>query len=686
MNHLIAVGCSREQLDRPAYAKDLYVSERFRLARAIAERHATEAGTEWVILSGRHGVVSPDTVLEPYDFDLSSQPSEFHKDWSQAVVNRLEDRMLPNDQITFLARGPYAQLPLQRIRKQRRFFACAPLLRLPEREVVPYLRGVDDRGADLFVLRSLMMRYSREVLHMHQAKTDKTFGLVLGAGASMDIGFPSWDELVDRIARHQDVNAPAFLSRAPDASSRAQLLFHAYRAQRFNRGPVNDLEAFDQEVEAEWHRIIHACLYRGAASPEEFVARDAYLWAFLPTIAESPLTVNYNFDDSVELMLEELRAEAPLTNPVSYRTAWRPGALAGTKTSLIFHPNGYLPRSLKQRPGGLTFSEARYADQLIESMGVKYASFLHNLAHTTYLFLGVSLQDGTLRNLLRQGAQEYPGHFHYHIHFLEDGVAIPENETSTIRAARFDVLNIITLFLARDEIAALGFVLSWDSETLKQQMVTLDLPTVLKVFLTGVRAVGKTTALSHFHSIGTYEEWPMRRPDAMEKDVATLTAEERVLVDSWVDRQIIYKNLLISQSRPGIHLIDRAPLDAFAFIPADERRERAVRMERLVRGNAPRTLCDGHVIVLLGDERVLSIRCLARHVRIEEESLRQEQRLHRLVYESERRITDVTLIDTRDKTVEAVVKAIARVLFLEKNISAFSFDARLRAIAERGVD
>lgn len=49
----------------PAFpAKDLYVSDWFKKARAYVEA----SGCQWRILSALLGLVSPDTVHEPYDF------------------------------------------------------------------------------------------------------------------------------------------------------------------------------------------------------------------------------------------------------------------------------------------------------------------------------------------------------------------------------------------------------------------------------------------------------------------------------------------------------------------------------------------------------------------------------------------------------------------------------------------
>lgn len=66
MKTVVFVGCGKAKLDRKAKAKDLYTSTLFKKCRAYAER----VGDEWAILSAKHWLVMPDTVIEPYDLCL----------------------------------------------------------------------------------------------------------------------------------------------------------------------------------------------------------------------------------------------------------------------------------------------------------------------------------------------------------------------------------------------------------------------------------------------------------------------------------------------------------------------------------------------------------------------------------------------------------------------------------------
>lgn len=62
------VGCASQKLQRPAPARDLYVSQLFRKASAYAQATCDR----WYVLSAKHGLVHPDTVIEPYDMRLGT--------------------------------------------------------------------------------------------------------------------------------------------------------------------------------------------------------------------------------------------------------------------------------------------------------------------------------------------------------------------------------------------------------------------------------------------------------------------------------------------------------------------------------------------------------------------------------------------------------------------------------------
>ncbi|KRE81358.1 DUF6884 domain-containing protein [Arthrobacter sp. Soil764] len=94
------VACASRKLQRPAPARDLYVSPLFKKASAFAESSCVR----WYVLSAKHRLVHPDTVLEPYDQRLSgSRASAANQEWADMVRKQLEDELNGVENITLLA-------------------------------------------------------------------------------------------------------------------------------------------------------------------------------------------------------------------------------------------------------------------------------------------------------------------------------------------------------------------------------------------------------------------------------------------------------------------------------------------------------------------------------------------------------------------------------------------------------
>jgi hypothetical protein len=88
---LILVACVKQKLADPAPARDLYTSDLFRKEREYAER----AGVPWFILSAKHGLVSPDQELEPYELHLAKTSAAYRDSWGARVLEQLESAASP---------------------------------------------------------------------------------------------------------------------------------------------------------------------------------------------------------------------------------------------------------------------------------------------------------------------------------------------------------------------------------------------------------------------------------------------------------------------------------------------------------------------------------------------------------------------------------------------------------------
>jgi hypothetical protein len=82
------VACGSAKRPVPAPAAQLYTSHLFRASAAFVQTHATE----WVILSALHGIVSPNTVIAPYETSLRDMNAAERKAWARMVQRQLAER------------------------------------------------------------------------------------------------------------------------------------------------------------------------------------------------------------------------------------------------------------------------------------------------------------------------------------------------------------------------------------------------------------------------------------------------------------------------------------------------------------------------------------------------------------------------------------------------------------------
>ena len=123
----VVVGCVSQKQPHRASAKDLYVSNLFRKRRAYAEA----SGLPWFIMSAKHGIVQPDTVLDPYDETLEHLSLTALLRWGERSVSELE-RIL----------GPLAGHVLEIHAGKRYVHAVESTLHRRSAEIVVPLKGL----------------------------------------------------------------------------------------------------------------------------------------------------------------------------------------------------------------------------------------------------------------------------------------------------------------------------------------------------------------------------------------------------------------------------------------------------------------------------------------------------------------------------------------------------------------
>lgn len=102
MTTIALIGCCSKKLDRPAPARDLYLSNLFKLSVAYAESR----DLPWLVLSAKWGLVDPDQVLEPYELSLVCWRDAELRRWGVGVAGEL-NRRFPGARYVFLAGSRY---------------------------------------------------------------------------------------------------------------------------------------------------------------------------------------------------------------------------------------------------------------------------------------------------------------------------------------------------------------------------------------------------------------------------------------------------------------------------------------------------------------------------------------------------------------------------------------------------
>lgn len=107
MRTICLLACAEQKLACSAPASELYTSRAFRASLGYARALRSDAV---YILSAKHGLLSLDTVVEPYDVKLDETSVTV---WTARVIGQLtEVADLARDKFVFLASGHYVNTGL----------------------------------------------------------------------------------------------------------------------------------------------------------------------------------------------------------------------------------------------------------------------------------------------------------------------------------------------------------------------------------------------------------------------------------------------------------------------------------------------------------------------------------------------------------------------------------------------
>jgi len=130
----ILISCVSKKLDRPAPAKDLYTSPLFK----FAYQYATSLKPDTIfILSAKHGLLSCDEVIAPYNETLNKMKAREVEIWAKQVLTELTKRTdLENDNFVLLAGEKYRKYLMPHLKHYR-----VPMKGLGIGEQLSWLKG-----------------------------------------------------------------------------------------------------------------------------------------------------------------------------------------------------------------------------------------------------------------------------------------------------------------------------------------------------------------------------------------------------------------------------------------------------------------------------------------------------------------------------------------------------------------
>ncbi|MGY4304208.1 hypothetical protein ACVIJ6_001451 [Bradyrhizobium sp. USDA 4369] len=531
--------------------------------------------------------------------------------------------------------------------------------------------------------------------HLWQrASEHERLGLVLGAGVSFDAKVPLWGELVRRLAEAAGLSEQILFehqkARFPETFL-AEILYRHHHADH----PKSADRFHEYRVNSAWKQKIRQCLYRDIRDKtfEQIAKEHPYLKGLASLVCKSRFAVTLNFDDivdqAVSAHVEEILNAVPNTSIANPEIIFHPKVETRKHAPVIYHINGSLPHDQPRRSSAkVVLTEDAFADVMLSPNSYNAEYVINQFAVRTFVLLGLSLSDNSLKNILRSSAKRNPANHHFIVlHELDESPRSPE-----VRADIFEVnlhvYNLITIFLTTAQHKEFIDILNASTaDQFDERLLALGAQSTIhrKYYIVGSVASGKSSTIDALRCFTTFEEFSGRVPKEMYQDDTSLTEEEQKIVDEYLFPRLIDKNRNMMRANSGVRIMDRAFLDLFAFSKNGNKAEimrKALELKnRIERHKKP--FEDGHIFFLGASSDALEERLLQRSSSrdadgkfgFELETLRSQDRSLRKIYQ----IEDAQVLDTSHLTTAEVAKVIAREILLG-DYQEFHFAKRLEEI------
>mgnify|MGYP001476118266 CR=1 FL=1 len=510
-----------------------------------------------------------------------------------------------------------------------------------------------------------LQNYAKAVVHLRTRFQEGNLGLLFGAGISKSFGLPLWPALIERLAKH--LNYTEYYSKIRDKPLPTISKLLLTRFAFLKKKDFEKNKNFDTIIQGLWYAKLRDALYNDFPDTSEFYEKHPYINEFLEIILKSPLTISFNFDSCIEMMLSGWQRNNKI--PEKLYEAIDNGAVPfrGQKRGIIYHINGYIPRNPLESLGNkIVFSSDEFYKQKDEKIDGLYSTFEHCLSKYTYILLGLSLRDENFKSFLKQHAKNNPGHYHYYIKRITNLNTNHDDGYQAFREKLFDEYNLICLQLNDAEIAALARLIRYDYCGYFRNFAAMSgINTTWVYYLTGIPGSGKTTIARHMQSLRTYDEWLEEVLPLLKLPHTSLSPEVEYQADCWIANQFAQKNMKLLSEKEGIFLVDRAPLDPLSYRKQNEKISIKAKWyhEHLYQGDVNRDIKNGEILLLEGNIPDIASRIIYRtgNDSMNTNHLQELSKdLHSLYADKK-----VRIIKTNDLSIKEVVKKISKIIYLD---------------------
>ncbi len=158
LKQIFLVACVKEKKSGRVPAKDLYQSTWFKKARTYVEPYQAP----WFILSAKHGLLSPDKKIAPYNETLNDMGVQERRDWADCVKAQMCEGLPPAKKVVILAGKKYRENLLKFLCCR---FACIeiPMEGMGIGEQLAWLKKQNDKREDVINFYRLMDELERRI-------------------------------------------------------------------------------------------------------------------------------------------------------------------------------------------------------------------------------------------------------------------------------------------------------------------------------------------------------------------------------------------------------------------------------------------------------------------------------------------------------------------------------------------